>query len=179
MTEPQDTTLRYLAWPLYFLAVVMVGTPVLDLVTNLWPLRLDDVQWRYGSAGLLGGFLMTPLLGIALAYGTAAFLRHRIVLRVLVAVSLLGAVGLVVVSGLFALDVLQLRGSVDPGRRGDFQIGAVKAVFKHWSTALALVLFAIAAHRSGTLRGSRGRRRGDAEGPVLTRQPERPPGATG
>jgi len=179
MKESEHTTVRHFAWPLYFVAILMVATPLVDLVTNILPFQVGDVQWRYGSAGLLGGFLMTPLLGIALAYGAAAFLQHRIVLRVLVVASLLGAIGLVVVSGLFALDVLQLRGNVDPARRSAFQIGAVKAVFKHWSTALALVLLAVAAYRSGALRkGGRGRH-GGGEGPILARRRERSPEAAG
>ena len=41
---------------LYLLAALLVVNGVADVLSTVWPLRIGDVVWRYGAAGLLAGF---------------------------------------------------------------------------------------------------------------------------
>jgi hypothetical protein len=77
MSDRAVAELKAFAWPAYCVAVLLVVTPLVDLVANVWPPRLSAVEWRFGTFGLLSGFLLTPLLGMVLATAAAALLEHR------------------------------------------------------------------------------------------------------
>ena len=55
--------LRKLAWPLYAVAVLMIVLPLGDLGASVWPPHPMQLQWRFGTFGLVSGFLLTPLFG--------------------------------------------------------------------------------------------------------------------
>ncbi len=138
MPKSYSDPLRSLAWPTYLVALLLVATPALDFVSNVWPLRFGNAEWRYGSAGLLAGFLLTPLFGIMFALGAAVILRHRLVVKTLSIINIVSAVCLVILVVFFALDVLQVRANVQVEARGMFQVGAAKATLKHLTMACAL-----------------------------------------
>lgn len=131
MADRLPLSMRTLARPTYVIAGLLVVLPMLDLVVNVWPIRPGDVQWRYGTLGLLSGFLLTPLLGIVLAYAAAVVLEHRAVIRALAVLSLAVAVGLVVGALLFVLDALQFRSQAPPEALATFDRGMIKAFVKH------------------------------------------------
>ena len=117
--------------PAYLVAFLLVATPAMDFVTSIVPMRLGDIEWRFASVGLLSGFLLTPLLGIMAAMWVAAIAGHGTLQRAI-------AIANMVVGGLFALllvffllDVLQLRGVVQPEAKSAFESAASKAVVKH------------------------------------------------
>jgi len=169
MADRPRSVLQFFAWPNYFVALLLIVLPFVDLVTNVWPVRLSALEWRYGTLGLLSGFTVTPLLGIVLAIASAALLDHRLLQRIIGFLNLLGAVALLVVVVLFALDWLQLRASVEPDPRRGMDIGAVKALAKHLLVAAALGWLGIAGVRATRGEaGSRGRR---APTPLM-REPE-------
>lgn len=124
--------------PLYFLAFLLAATPVLDFLTSILPFRTGDLQWRFASVGLLSGFLLTPLLGVALAMAVAHFARHLRVQRLMAIVSLSISVLFVLLMLAFLLDILQLRNSVQPEARAAFAAASTKAVVKHLSFVVAL-----------------------------------------
>ena len=148
MSKTESASLKSLAWPTYFVAFLLVATPALDFLTNIWPLHLSNVQWRYGSVGLLAGFLLTPLFGIMFALGAALVLRHRLVLRVVSYLNLVSAVLILVLVGLFALDVLEVRATVPEEARAMFRTGAAKAAVKYVTMAGALGWLGIAGVRA-------------------------------
>ena len=128
---------------LYFLAAILIFWPLADLVTNTWPMQWGDFRWRYGFAGLLGGFHLTPLFGYVLAMYVAIWLRHAHVLR-LVSVSgfaALLALGLVMV--MFPLDTIQVRSGRPPEGLQALTAGAIIAEAKHFTTAVALLLLSV------------------------------------
>src|SRR5712692_6641542 len=100
--------------PGYLLAALLVVVPLVDYLASIWPPRLGEVQWRYASEGLLAGFLLTPYLGLALASGVAAWREHGRALQWFGRLTRVAVAVLVVVSGDFALNVLQLRETVPP-----------------------------------------------------------------
>ncbi len=150
MTEHSSGALESLASPLYLLALLLVATPLVDVVANVWPLRLGDVGWRYGAVGVSSGYVLTPLLGVALACLLAIALRQRTMLRVLVIVCIVAAIVLVVAALDFGLDAIQVRHNVPATpalARWSFDVGVAKAVFKHLTAAAALLWLGLATRR--------------------------------
>jgi hypothetical protein len=141
--EPQR-----LAAPLYFIALLLIVTPLIDLALNIAPFRFGEIRWRYGTAGLLSGFLLTPLLGAVVATAAAMMLGQARMVRVIALVNLAAAVLLLGVAGLFVLDALQLRGFTPPDELGIFDISVLKAGAKHLSTAIALLWLGAAGLRT-------------------------------
>ncbi len=120
----------------------------MDVLTNVWPLAFGDLRWRYGAVGLLSGFLLTSLLGMALAVLTAVALRHRRVLAVLFPLNVATAVFLLAAAGMFGLDVLQVRVTVPMESRSLFDVGAMKALFKFGTLTVAFAALGAGARSS-------------------------------
>jgi len=93
----------------YVFGLALILTAKIDLLTTVWPMRPTDMAWRYGFLGLSAGYLQTPSLGLGLIAGTAIWQKHVLPLRLVGAVSLLTAVALLGVMGIFGLDVLAMR----------------------------------------------------------------------
>lgn len=109
----------------------MVVGPLLDLIATARPIRLDEVQWRYGVLGLLGNVAMTPIMGMAMAALIAGRLRDARVLRLLSLASLLGAGLLGVAVAMFGFDLLQLRDILPQQSITNFRVGAAIAAGKY------------------------------------------------
>lgn len=124
--------------PLYLLAFLLVATPIMDFVTSIIPLRPGDIEWRFASVGLLSGFLLTPLLGIALAIGAAHLGGHLRFQRLMAIVNLIVAACCIGLLVFFVLDIFQLRAAVQPEAAEAFQSAALKAVIKHVSFFITL-----------------------------------------
>jgi len=124
--------------PLYLLAFLLVATPLMDFVTSIVPLRPGDIEWRFASVGLLSGFLLTPLLGVALAIGAAHLGGHLRFQRVLAIVNLVVAASCIGLLVFFVLDIFQLKVAVQPEAAEAFKSAALKAVIKHVSFFLTL-----------------------------------------
>ena len=160
MTVAQEQGLDRIVGALYFVAFLLVVTPLMDLVANVYPLSPGDFRWRYGAGGLLSGFLMTPLLGATLGIAAAAVREHRLALRVQGILAVVAAVLLLVVAALFALDALQLRREAAADIASQFDIAILKAELKHGSVIIALLWLGVAAIRSSGRLGSRREGRG-------------------
>lgn len=124
--------------PLYFVAFLLVATPAMDFATSIMPTRPSDIEWRFASVGLLSGFLLTPLLGIALAMGVAHFSGHVRFQRVMALLNLTATALFVLLLLFFLLDIFQLRSAVQPEAADAFSSAATKAVIKHGSFIVAL-----------------------------------------
>jgi len=138
MSDRAVAELKAFAWPAYCVALLLVVTPLVDLVANVWPPRLGAVEWRFGTFGLLSGFLLTPLLGMVLATGAAALLEHRGAQRTFALLDLAGAALLMIAAVMLSLDWLQMRASIDPATRPAIDIGSVKSIAKHLGVTVAL-----------------------------------------
>lgn len=137
------------AWRgLYLFAFLLVFWPLADLVTNTMPFQVGNVRWRYGFAGLMAGFLHTPILGLVLATLVAFWQRSRATLRTLAVVQLVGAAILVLVMVTFALDVVQVRTTRPPDSLPSFLAGAGISEAKHFTAFLALLLLGIGSWRT-------------------------------
>ncbi len=123
----------------YVLAILLVVYPFMDLAANIWPWKLDQVGWRYGSYGILSGYFMTPLMGLMLAMGVALALDHVRTARVMAVLAWVVAVAFFAVTVVYAFDALQVRATVPAEARTRFGVGTVKAVVKNVISAFVLL----------------------------------------
>lgn len=144
-----------LAAPFYAFAVLLVATPTIDFVTSIFPMQLRSPQWRFASAGLLSGYLLTPMLGIAIAMTVSAIRGQAGVQRFLSVVNLLLALLLLVLLVSFVLDVMQLNGVVPADGIRAFHAAAAKAVFKYATSILVLIVFAVRGWKLASWTGGR------------------------
>ena len=94
---------------LYIAAVILIAIPTVQVVSQLWPLQLVSIQWRFGAANAFSAILMLPFMGVALLLVLARATESRGLSRVIGAISGLMAVGLAASTVLFILDALQLK----------------------------------------------------------------------
>jgi hypothetical protein len=141
--------------PGYAIALLLIAFPLGDLAVNVWPFRLGLVEWRFGTVGLLSGFVLTPLLGIVGLVVVATALEQQRVLRVVAIVNLVAAVATLVILVVFGLDWIQMRSGTAPEARHSMDVGAVKALLKHLLTAATLGWLGLVGWR-----GTRPRRSG-------------------
>jgi hypothetical protein len=132
----------------YFLALLLVATPFVDLVTQVGNIRPGDLVWRYGFLGFFANNLLTPLLGLTLAAVAAAMLGHRRLLRTLNFFCVLFALLLIGFAGIFSLDVLQVRSGVEPAAANAFKLGALIALSKYLAGAAGLLFLAWTGRRT-------------------------------
>lgn len=137
--------------PLYVLAFLLVATPALDFVTSIVPLRVSDIEWRFASVGLLSGFLLTPLLGVGLAMGVAAYASHQRFQRIMAIANLVIAACFVALLLFFLLDIFQLRNVVQAEAQQAFESAASKAVVKHLTFVVALGFMGLRGFRMSKL----------------------------
>ncbi|MEO8295119.1 MAG: hypothetical protein ABI613_06340 [Gemmatimonadota bacterium] len=151
--QPSETLAR-LRWPLYLIAFGLILIPLLDFVTSVLPLQPYDMRWRFATVALLSGFLLTPLLGMVLVCLVATFSEDRLMQRFVAVVNLLATITLVVLLVMYALDVVQLRNSINPDERRAFDMSSVRALAKYLFMIVALVWLGIAGFRVSRLRRS-------------------------
>lgn len=158
---------RFLSAPTYLVAFLFLFVPFLDLAVSVWPLQFGNLRWRVAMVGQLSGGLMTVFLGFLLALAIATLLEQPRMQRAIVALCGLLAVALVVIIGMFVLDIFQLRGAVRPEVRRAFDMIAVQAFIKLILSLLGSVLFLLAGIRLARDEQRSRRPRSAAEGPVV------------
>lgn len=139
---------RFPAGPAYAVAFLLVFFPLLDTALSVWPLKPGDVLWRFGAVGLLSRSLMTPILGLLVAFSVAYLREQPRVVRTLSVLSGVTAIAIVLATGVFILDALQMRVQVQPGARSGFDMATAAALVKYALGALVLMGFAVAAWRA-------------------------------
>lgn len=152
----QNERLQRLAAPAYFVAALLMITPLGDFLSGARPWRPSALDWRITSTGFLAGFLLTPLLGMLLATGVAAARGNQRLLRVLGIASLVAASVCALIIAGFILDVIQLNARIPDEQRRAFYEASIKAVLKYALVCAAAYLLGSRAYRMG--RWSRERR---------------------
>lgn len=140
---------RPLGWAAYGVAVLLIFFPLLDSLLGVWPLRVEDVTWRFGAVGLFSRAVMTPALGLLLGIGTAVLFEHRKRIRAFSILSLLGGVIALFATGIFTLDALEARAQIVPEAASAFDIAAVAAVAKYLIGAALCTLLGVGGWIAG------------------------------
>jgi hypothetical protein len=127
-------------------ALLLVVIPFVQAVSQLWPLQLGNIQWRYAAANALSSVLLLPFLGLMMLLLLARAFESRRLSTVVGAVSALFALLLAGSLVLFALDALQLKTIVTSQQMAGFQnasirVGLVTLIFTVTFSLLALAGF--------------------------------------
>lgn len=139
---------RFLVASCYGVLILMFVTPFAETFLSILPIRISEVNWRFGVFGLFSRALMTPLLALAAMCGLAYVRGHRGTLRFLGGIAALLVVILVLSIGMFALDAVQARAQVSPQAMSSFDVAATLAVGKIVFSSVILTLMAIGAWKS-------------------------------
>ena len=166
--------LRHIAVPAYSVAFLLVFLPLLDTTLSVFPPRFGEVAWRFGAAGLFSRALLTPLLGLLLAFAVGLMLEHRRVLRALSLFSAFVAVVIVGAIGLFLLDAAQMRSQVVEQAKTPFDVASLIAIGKYGLGLLVLAAFTVCGRKASrgdnAVAKSRAREKGEAAGLLLGHQ---------
>jgi hypothetical protein len=150
--SPAAEASAHLTGPVYAVALLFVVSPVVDVLSQVWPLGLDSPSWRYGAIGLGANYLISALFGMLGLVLVAALRQHRRTLNGLSLLSALGALLLLVGALSFLLDAAQVRAGVprdNPRTLWVFDVGAAKAIFKYLAGAGLLAWLALMGRKAG------------------------------
>jgi hypothetical protein len=157
----------------YGVAALLLIFPLLDVLQAVWPPRLGEVSWRVIAAGLLSRVLVTPVLGLLLAFAAALILSQPRVLRTLAVVNALVAVLAAAGLAIFGLDALQVRNQVGMDARGSYDLGLLLSFLKYGVVLLVLALMAWSEWKSAASLGRTSGRRSRHTPLVLRQTPRR------
>ncbi len=161
---------RHLVSAGYGVGLILLVAPLLEIAVLSFPYQPGKVLWRFGAAGLLSNAAGLLTLGFGVLLFVAAAGGNRRLLRGLSVVVGLVSLGVVALAVGFALDGLQLRGSVNVDAAGPY-----RAVL--WKTEIVFVMVALvtawlavggwraSAPRPKTARTSQREERGTAHDP--------------
>ena len=151
----------------YLLFFLLFLFPVSDFLSAVLPMQFGSVQWRYGSVGMMGAVLASPVMAIGFSMILAFLLQHRTTLRILSMVCFAGILFLMLAMISMALDVVQLWQARPAEGVASLKVAGAITEMKLFSGALALTLFGFA----GWIASRRDEGEGSREGTAL-----RPPG---
>lgn len=124
LTERQRTLFAALL-PVFALFLI---APLLELLASTWPLRFDEVGWRFGFFGILltGALQITVAAALVALVGGILGQRHT----VRAAAVIVGVLALVMVVALmgFGLDALQVRRTVPQVQKDRFDATSFKTM---------------------------------------------------
>ena len=155
----------HIAWPLYLTGLVIIAFPLLEFVLTVWPPSPGVLSWRFGTAGLLGRSIMTPMVGLVILFATASYLGHTGVRRAVMVLGFAGTAVLLLAAGLFTLDLVQFRAQVRAGAKAAYDVSSVVTLLKFFAAAAVFLAFGLSGLRS--LRHSRAEERRHEAAPLI------------
>jgi hypothetical protein len=147
---------RRLAVPAYIVACMLMFIPLFDATMQLWPLRPDSTQWRFGALGLMSNAFLIPAVGLLIVLVTGRTFGHVRLLRVTGWLCAAAAVVATILLLLFALDAVETRTAVTAAGRLSFVVASFTAAGKMLLAIVTLVLMARAGLRTHRARSNRG-----------------------
>ena len=119
---------------LFAVALLMIAVPCVQSLTQIWPLQLSNIQWRFGAANALSSILLLPFLGLSLLLVMARGLERTGLARTVGAASALFTLGLLPCIAGFVLDAQELKTLVPTQMSAQFtnttiRVGLTSVVF--------------------------------------------------
>jgi hypothetical protein len=122
-TLRDDAAVRRL---LYLCVFLFLAIPAIQSVTQLWPLQVGNIQWRFTAATIGSTALVLPSAGMVLWAAVARATGNRAGQLTLGILSTVLVVALLAGTGNFVLDALQLREIVPTGAMSGFLATAAR-----------------------------------------------------
>ncbi len=158
MTNPTNRELMLrLRVPAYAFLFATLVFQLFDYAAAQLPLRFDSVLWRFTALGSAANAIGNVLLLLLLIYALSLVTSDRIVITFVGVTCAFAALFLLAGGGVFTLDGLQIRASLDPGARTKFDLATWQALVKLVAEGVIAALFAFSAFRalSAMMRGDR------------------------
>ena len=133
--------------PAYFILLVGAVFPILDLSGAVFPVHPGVMQWRFGMIGLSAGVLLAPMMMMLLIFGVSIFFGDRAVSMSIGVIAAILAIACVVAMGMFALDSLQMKRTINPQSATKFLFAMGDALLKLGMVTIAMTLLAVNALR--------------------------------
>ncbi|MCC7051725.1 MAG: hypothetical protein IT355_00570 [Gemmatimonadaceae bacterium] len=171
------TQLRMLGSVMYFAAVALIINYFAQLTIQVWPIKVSELNWRVGAAGLFMDALLATVVPLMVVYFAAFMNNDRKMIGALRWLCMI--VGLVTAALLlaFALDSVQIRAALPQNVKGNFMKVALRAALIGTLLATLFVWVSITMGKvlksQGTTRTGAGAR--DEMLMVGTREPARTP----
>ncbi len=153
---------------LFLGAVLLIFVPLLQAGSQLYPLQLGNIQWRFQAANTLSAVLLLPFLGLALLLMMSRALESRSMARAVAIVASLFAVGLAGSFVAFILDALQLKTIVSTAMESQFKASAARVAMV---TALFVVAYLVVALAGFSTPRTSSRGASRSEAPRRSREP--------
>src|SRR5262245_3727133 len=118
---------RSIVWAIYAVALILLVSPLIDLIGAVWPARFGEVSWRFGAFGLTTTALVSPILGLAMLKVGGVVLEHRRFVRGVAWIDLILLLLLLTGVVFFALDYLQLRSTLATSSLSQYDLAGFKA----------------------------------------------------
>jgi hypothetical protein len=148
---PFGAPFRKLSSALYLVSIMLIMIPCIDFISSIIPYLPGSTKWRFASGSLFAGFLLTPILGIALAMLVAGMMQHRGVLRLISIGTLISAFVLVAWAALLALDVVELRATTEADVKMAVIVSGARAILKDLFIAGTLGVISMACRRAANM----------------------------
>ena len=138
-----DSPLRRL---LYLGAILLVGVPLLQAGSQLWPLQLGNIQWRFAVANALSSVLLLPFIGLLTLFAVSRAIDSRGVSRMVGGIAAFLSIGIVGSLVVFYFDASELRAIVNSQQLATFtsttlKVEVISALFSLAFAVLALAGF--------------------------------------
>jgi hypothetical protein len=131
----------------YVVAAVLFLVPLVEVCTSAWPLQIGQAPWRLAFVGSLTSSLLVPILALFLTLTLAVIAGDRPASWTVSGVCLTGFVLLIVATGMFALDALQMKAQVPSAMTRRYMIASVWVLMKLLAEAVTLLSLSITAFR--------------------------------
>ena len=151
MTPSASDLVRRLRAPGYLIMAVTSILPLIDLMMAISPMHPGTVMWRFGAVGLISSAIGAPLLVLVLIYALALLSGDRKVVITVGIIAAIIAVFMLIGSGSFALDALQMKGRVNPAALDKFKGASALALVKLLAMCVSSIVLAVSAFRSARL----------------------------
>jgi hypothetical protein len=156
-------------------ALLLILDPFFQAGTQIFPLQLNNIQWRFNAANALSSVLILPYVGFTLLLAISRATESRGMSRLIGVVSVLMTLGLLAAMAVFALDALQLKTIVSTQMETAFKMTSVRVSVVCILHVIAFLALALAGFRGApgdsprTRRASAGRTEDASSGLIVGR----------
>lgn len=129
---------RRFAVPSYIATFSLMLFPLVDQVMQLIPTaKLHDPRWRFGAMGLLSNIFVLPVFSLMVVLFLTSLYEDRVLERIISLLAVVTSVALLLLTVLFALDSIQVRGQMRPQALSSWAVATSTALVKLVVTVIA------------------------------------------